>query len=75
LQKGIEQNWTRDEYLAAWDQQQKKVRITSIAAEYMQASIQRNPDADSPAKLQRAMRCLLEIFIERRNIFRLSKPD
>ena len=74
LEKGLKQNWTRDEYLAAWVEQNKGAPMTSAAA-MMEANLRRNPSADSPDALKRVMHNVLEIFIQRRDILRQSKPE
>jgi hypothetical protein len=75
LQKGIQQNWTRDEYLAAWDEQKKAGPLTGAAAAIMESNLQRNPSLDSTSKLQRTIQRFLDMFFQRRDILRQSKPE
>jgi hypothetical protein len=75
VQKGLHGNWTRDQYLAAWDQEKKKSPMTGAAAGIMESNFQRNPSLDSPSNIQRIMQHFLEMFIQYRDILRQSKPD
>jgi hypothetical protein len=74
-QKGLQENWTRDQYLVAWDQENKNTRMTGAAAGIMESNLQRNPSLDSPSNLQRIMQHFLEMFIQYRDLLRQSKPE
>ena len=74
LQKGIQANWTRDQYLAAWDQENKNAPMTGAAA-IMESNLRRNPSLDSSNHLQRIMQRFLDMFIEYRDLLRQSKPE
>jgi len=75
LQKGIQGDWTRDQYLAAWDQETKNAPMTGAAAAMMESNLRRNPSLDSPANVQRIMQHFLEMFIQSRDLLRQSKPE
>jgi hypothetical protein len=75
LQKGLQENWTRDEYVAAWDQENKKAPLTGAAAGMMEVNLRRNSGLDSPSNLQRIMQHFREMFIQYRDVLRQSKPE
>ncbi len=75
LQRGLQENWTRDQYLTAWDQEIKKARMTGAAAAITESNLQRNASLDSPSNLQRIMQHFLEMFIQYRDLLRQSKPE
>ena len=75
LQKGIQANWTRDQYLAAWDQENKQRaddRRSCNPSNRISAEI---PSLDSSNHLQRIMQRFLDMFIEYRDLLRQSKPE
>jgi hypothetical protein len=47
VQKGLQENWTRDQYVAAWDQENKKAPLTGAAAGMMEVNLWRNSGLDS----------------------------
>jgi hypothetical protein len=75
LKRGLERNWTRDEYIAAWEQQKQEAPTTSVAFVIMESNIQRNPSVESPDNLRRVMERLMQTFTEKRDLLRQSKPD
>jgi hypothetical protein len=75
VQKGLQENWTRDQYVAAWDQENKKAPLTGAAAGMMEVNLWRNSGLDSPSNLRRIMQHFREMFIPYRDVLRQSKPD
>jgi hypothetical protein len=74
LQRGLQENWTREEYLEALDQRKRDKRLLDVAGETMESNLTRNPSVDSFWNLERFMRRLMELFLqEATNCGKLSR--
>jgi hypothetical protein len=73
LQTGVQQDWTRDQFLAALD---GKSQATSLEASSLKSTLQANPNMDTrPRVRQRLIQIMLDTFSRRRDALRQSKPD
>jgi hypothetical protein len=73
MQTGIQQDWTRDQFLAALD---GKSLATSVEASSLKSTLQANPNMETrPRVRQRIIQLMLDTFSRRRDALRQSKPD
>jgi hypothetical protein len=73
LQTGIQQDWTRDQYLTALDD---KSRAISAEAYGLRSTLEANPNLDTkPRVRQKIIQTMLDSFSKERDLLRQSKPD
>jgi len=69
LQKGLDENWTRGQYMAALESQPNRLPFHSI-----RRTLEASPNLDQdPRLLQLAMKSLLEHFTENLTLLRKAK--
>jgi len=70
LQKGLDQNWTRNQYLVALDSKPNSLPMDSI-----RSTLEASPNWDQdPRPLQLAMKSLLAYFVQNLAVLRQAKP-
>ena len=73
LQTGIQQDWTRDQYLTALD---NKSRAISAEAYGVKSTLDANPNLDTrPQVRQKVIQRFIDSFSAEREVLRQSKPD
>jgi len=73
LQTGLQQQWTRDKYLAALEQEPKFVASQALG---LSSTLKANENLDSdPRTRQKLIEEMLQRFAEERDALRRSKPD
>jgi hypothetical protein len=75
LQQGLQQNWNRDQYIAALDQKKKEASVSGFVDTSIPSNLQRNPLVDAAGGLQHVLQRMTEIFAQKRDLLRQSKPD
>lgn len=75
LQQGLQQNWTRDQYVAALDQKKKEGLVSGFLDTSIRGNLQRNPILDSAGGLPQVLQRMTETFAQKRDLLRQSKPD
>jgi len=75
VQKGLQQNWTRDQYLAELDQYKSEGHLPGYAAATLRANLQNFSSDDSPNALYHVLQRLTGTFTQMRDMLRQSKPE
>jgi hypothetical protein len=70
LQQGLDQNWTRDQYLKALGDQQNSIPIRAVRS----TLVANEQFTEKPQLLRHKMQMMLESFVQKSNQIRKTKP-
>jgi hypothetical protein len=70
LQQGLDQNWTRDQYLKALGDQQNSIPIHAVRS----TLVANEQFTEKPQLLRHIMQMMLESFVQKSNQIRKAKP-